>query len=245
MLCICAAVQGSLTMHCYHTPSILMPFKSRCFLSKCSAQLPRFYDSVLCIVPLPSTTPASVMSPPPSMAARWADVVDSESDEEDITPKSMRYELFTTFSSILPQESVHALEVLSQKTPSIFMYRQPRQEYTWVQFAPFLENSFRRILVNPDHHPAELAAQLGLSDVILLHLDDFIKPLPLTVSFGEHVKEIVSFWVADRDEAQETAELTCVGEASSSWPVLFPQFPGPSSLTAKNLRHLVHHWELA
>ena len=130
------------------------------------------------------------------------------------------------------------MEVLSQKTPSIFMYRQPRQEYTWVQFAPFLENSFRRILVNPNHHPAELAAQLGFSDVILLHNDGVIKPLPLTVSFGEHVEEIVGFWVADRVAVLEMAHLNCF-PAADSWPVIFPQFPGPFSLTAKNLRHLV------
>ena len=137
------------------------------------------------------------------------------------------------------------MDVLSQETPSIVFYQQPHQEYTWVQFAPFLENSYRRILVNPDHHPAELAAQLGLSDVILLHsLGYLIKPLPLTVSFGEHDTEIVSFWVADRDAALESAELNFAGEASSSWPILFPRFPGPTSLTAKNLRHLVHHWEL-
>ena len=131
------------------------------------------------------------------------------------------------------------MEVLSQKTPSIVFYMRPHQEYTWVEFAPFLQNSRRRILVNPNHHPAELAAQLGFSDVILLQaLGPLIKPLPLTVSFGEHVEEIVGFWVADREAGLEMARLNCF-PAANSWPVIFPQFPGPSSLTAKNLRHLV------
>ena len=146
---------------------------------------------------------------------------------------------YVNCSPILPQESVHAVEVLSQKTPSIVFYMQPHQEYTWVEFAPFLKNSCRRILVNPNHHPAELAAQLGFSDVILLQaLGPLIKPLPLTVSFGEHDTEIVSFWVAGRDEALEMAHLNCF-PAADSWPVIFPRFPGPFSLTAKNLRHLV------